>query len=266
MAGELDPRSRAECDANLRAFTRAIATMTRGGEVREVGPTLLTRTGLPTPSFNCVLALEPVAEVRGVVEAIDAFLISAGVPWQMITTPSVRRDLRRLIDTFELERRRLYPLMTLALGSPPAAPPGLEIQRVTDAAGIQAWEQAFEIGADAPAGFIEPWMAGLAGSPEFRDERLRLFLGRVDGVPVATSARMSTGRWAGVYCVNTHARLRGRGYGTAMSWAAADGRSDGRTASCLQASAMGAAVYASMGYRTVGEYEIWQPAAPTPRT
>lgn len=256
MEGE--PQLVAECDANLVAFASALARATLGGSVHEVGSSVLVRTGIATPSFNPVFALTPVADVEGLTAAVNDCLVRTETPWLLITVPSVRRGLGRMIDAFRLERRRLYPLMCLRLGPHPATPAGLQIRPATDARDLRAWQRTFETGAGVREGFLSPWIEGrlamATASP------LQLFLGTVDGVPVATSARMTTGRLAGVYIVNTLERHRRLGYGTAMTWAAADGRADGCAFSCLQASAMGAPVYAAMGYRALAEYEYWQPS------
>lgn len=262
MPFETDPNWRAAFDANARAFCREIARRTVGGRVLELGSTLIVRTGIPTPSFNPVLAFEPVGDVPALVRHVRSSFVESKTPWQLVTSPAVRRGLGGLIAAFSLERKRLYPVMGLDLGPTPAAPKELQILSATDPADVRRWGRTFERGANAPDGFIGPWMEGIIAGERSSPSPMRLFLGLVDGAPVATSARLTTGAITGVYCVNTLEGHRRRGYGAAMSWAAADGRGEGCTVSCLQASAMGAPVYSAMGYRTCGEYEYWQPESP----
>jgi predicted GNAT family acetyltransferase len=62
----------------------------------------------------------------------------------------------------------------------------------------------------------------------------------------------------GVYMVGTRPESRSRGYGEAVTAAATnDLFADGATSVVLQASAMGAPIYARMGYRTFTTYRRW---------
>ena len=73
---------------------------------------------------------------------------------------------------------------------------------------------------------------------------------------VATSILFTTGDVEGIYWVATLEEQRGRGYGEALTWAAALG---GQRAGCriasLQASQLGRPVYARMGFAHVLDYE-----------
>ena len=90
------------------------------------------------------------------------------------------------------------------------------------------------------------------------DPDVRLFTGRLDGRPVATSIAIRSGDVSGVYGVGTHESARRRGVGTAVTWAAVEaGRAWGCDTIVLQASDMGLPVYERMGFRTVVSYETF---------
>ncbi len=82
-----------------------------------------------------------------------------------------------------------------------------------------------------------------------------MWVGYVEGVPVSTSAAIVSDGMVGIYAVATSPPARRRGYGEALTWAAA--RSDDVLPATLQASTLGAPVYARMGFRTVGSFTIW---------
>lgn len=62
-----------------------------------------------------------------------------------------------------------------------------------------------------------------------------------------------------VWLVATRERSRGRGLaGALMSQAMADARERGRTTSTLQATDLGRPVYERLGYRSLGEIQLWE--------
>jgi GNAT superfamily N-acetyltransferase len=66
-----------------------------------------------------------------------------------------------------------------------------------------------------------------------------------------------------VWLVATRERSRGRGLaGALMAHAMADARERGRTTSTLQASDLGRPVYERLGYRSIGEIQLWEKRRP----
>lgn len=261
MPLNLDPGLRRACDANVQSSCAAIARSIAGGGAFEVGTSLVVRTGLPSASFNPVFALDRVRDPHRLIEQIRARLVAPGIPWQLITPPDVRLGLTPVLDAFGLVRRRVYPVMVLDLEEfVPAPPPAsLTVREVSGPDDVRRWGHTFENGVDAARDFLAPWIEGMVARPP---PHLRLYFGCVDDQPVATAARFTRGPIAGVYFVQTHPEHRRRGYGRALTAAAADGRPEGSAVSCLQATDMGRPLYESMGYRAIGEYEFWQVPAP----
>lgn len=267
MPLNLDPGLRRACDANVRAACTATARATPGGGVFEVGTSLLVRTGIPTASFNPVFALERVRDPERLADQIRTRLVIPRVPWVLITTPDARLGLTAVVDAFGLVRRRVIPVMVLDLEELPPArdSPPLTIRRATEPEDVRRWARTFEHGMEVPSGFLDPWIEGAIRTTSVSSGPYQFFTGFVDGTAVATSARFTTGPIAGVYYVQTHPEHRRRGFGRALTAAAADGRADRCEVSCLQATTMGRPLYESMGYRTIGEYELWQ-APPPPES
>ena len=82
------------------------------------------------------------------------------------------------------------------------------------------------------------------------DSPMILFVGYIEGKPVATSELFLSGGVAGLYAVATRREFRGRGIGSALTWTACDeARSRGISAAVLQSSAAGKGLYARLGFR-----------------
>jgi GNAT superfamily N-acetyltransferase len=81
---------------------------------------------------------------------------------------------------------------------------------------------------------------------------MAFYLAEVDGDPVASGVGCTTRDIVGVYSVATSPEHRRRGYGSAVvGQIVADGFAAGAQLAYLQASAMGASVYAKLGFRRV---------------
>ncbi len=138
----------------------------------------------------------------------------------------------------------------------------LQIERASDLAGVRAHFDVVSRSFGMPLDLIE-----MVISEAFVTERAHLFIGELDGVPVASSMLVvSDGagvRCAGIYNVGTLESHRRRGLGEAMTAHAAEiGRRDhGCVVATLQASPMGYPVYERMGYREVTRWQRWHPPA-----
>jgi GNAT superfamily N-acetyltransferase len=86
-----------------------------------------------------------------------------------------------------------------------------------------------------------------------------VYVGRVNGDPVACVAAYDAAGDCGIYNVGTRAAARGRGLATGlMRQAALDARARGCETTSLQATAMGRPVYKRLGYRDLGVIEMWE--------
>ncbi len=155
-------------------------------------------------------------------------------------------------------------LHAVPLDEPP--PPGLQIVPVTDRATLAEFLTVVE------ADWLE-WTDGHSTPVQqrtleaftreipkrFHAEPMPLrWVGRVDGVPVATS-RLSIGAGvAGLYAILTLPSHRGRGFGRAMTLQALRaGASLGHRIGVLQSSDQGYGVYRRLGFRELFAYDVW---------
>ena len=128
---------------------------------------------------------------------------------------------------------------------------GLEMTAVRSPEQLEAFQRtAFE-------GFGFPPEAGalLLTEQLLEVPEVELCLGTLDGEPAATACVVASGSLAGIYWVATLDRHRRRGLGEALTWAAIRaGMQRGCDVSSLQASALGAPVYARMGFASPIRY------------
>ncbi len=149
------------------------------------------------------------------------------------------------------------PAMTLdlaSLGAPEPPPAGLRIREALDhETRIAIAEFAtMSVGWTAD-GRPNPFAATFVRLAEEPRPRLRIFGGWVDGALVSCAELFTGSGVAGIYAVATDEAMRGRGYGRALTLAAARaGHDEGLRTSVLMASDLGEPVYRRIGYRPVG--------------
>jgi ribosomal protein S18 acetylase RimI-like enzyme len=140
-----------------------------------------------------------------------------------------------------------------ALKEQKTAPQGFRILEIRDYAGLKKWCQIKILGFGQPA-YMEPalveWMATDMGMKQ----PMKLYLGLLDGRPVATSAYYLGAGVVGIYSVSVLPEARNRGIGYAMTLRPLlDARMLGYRAGVLQASNMGLPVYRKMGFKEYGQ-------------
>ncbi|MCU9849070.1 GNAT family N-acetyltransferase [Defluviimonas sp. WL0024] len=217
-----------------------------GADIATFNPSILREPSVPVERF-----LRQASAFHGQ-HGSPAWTIATRVPDAPIAEPALKgQGFRYGFDV---------PFMVLDEIPGPERLDGLVVERVT---GIDGLRCHFEIVAQAfetPFGCFEP-----VCHPAILDARFGFFVGRCDGVPVATALyAVSTGAGvacAGIYNVCTLASHRGRGLGRAMTAHAMDAgrREHGCVVAVLQASSMGRPVYERMGFREVTRWTMWLP-------
>jgi len=141
-----------------------------------------------------------------------------------------------------------------------AVPPELELVHVSTSAEVEEFEAVSVRGFGAENDTIEP---GTIHPPAILDDpAMEMFIGRVDGEPVAAAMGYPTEAAVGVFGVTTIACARRRGYGAAVTRAAM--LTETGLPSVLAPSEEGESVYLRLGFEHVGELSIWVKEGPGP--
>lgn len=224
-----------------------------GGRVLEDERFLAADAGTPSAYTNAAVLLGPLDEgaTADAVSALTSFFDAApGGPW-LLFSPVPTLDLRQQ----GLGAVGHPPLMFRAQGGERRSPPPeLEIVRVADAPTLQTFErtaiEAYPLPelADVHTGTFMP--AALLD-----DDRFLFFLGLVDGEPIGTSMAHRGASMSHVEYVSASPRVRGRGYGEAMTWPAT--LADAEAPSMLIASDLGRPTYERMGYLPMARFTLW---------
>ena len=246
-------------EENLYEF---LAALGRGGGSEIERAAELTRysdSAIVSPMFNGVIrtSLPPeradavIAETLGYFAARERPLAFWWVGPSSQPADLGARLLARGLIAFDVDA----PSMAADLHALPAAVPapgGFTIERVRDEAGARAWAETFNAVYDTPAWAGQAWAEALARQGAERAP-FRLYLGRLQGRPVATSMLACAAGVAGVLGVGTLPEARGQGVGAAITlWPYLDARDDGYHVGVLFATELGRPVYRRLGFREVG--------------
>lgn len=134
----------------------------------------------------------------------------------------------------------------------PSLPPGLTIARAADRRTLEDWRDVFVAAYEVPPFAGQAWVdATLSLGPEAAP--WQLYVGYLDGEPVATNILFGGAGVASVYGVGTLPAARGRGVGGAITlWPLVEARARGYRYAVLFATEMGHPVYRRLGFRDVG--------------
>jgi ribosomal protein S18 acetylase RimI-like enzyme len=254
------------CHRNLIGRSEFLARIVQGGSVENIGGLTAVRSATPGPRLNVVFGLNHPTSVWEVKEGIERLFVRTRTDFRIVTLPETLDELQPVIEEAGLTERDVVPGMVLdpIPDGRHAAPEGLEIRQVSDPQGVSDLIRTGAVGMGVPVERLEVWRPALLAGTAGPEPRNSSYVGYVEGKPVATSTRITTGDVAGIYFVNTLPEFRRRGYGESMTWRAIeDGRSSGCAISYLQATEMGRPIYERMGFRFLEEYSEWRAEAPT---
>lgn len=212
----------------------------------------MSDTGSPTPFANVAHLTRPLrSDDAGEAAAAlrDFFGAGAGGPF-LVFSPSPALDL----STSGLEIVGHPPLMVRPAGAARAAAGDLRITEARSPAALTDFERtlvdAYPVPEMAPFGdHARLFGDALTGSA------WHLFVGYLDGEPVATAGGFVSDHIVVVEAVSTRPEHRGRGFGaaiTAAAMAAAPGLPAG-----LVSSDLGRGVYEGLGFLPLTRYTLW---------
>jgi GNAT superfamily N-acetyltransferase len=253
----MDPALLHACDFNYWLSDSLFFGCSLKGEVVETHDLHLASCGFASAQFNGAFLKKPEGDLPAAIARAEAYFERLELPfafnvrsdWETLCAPALRDA--------GYEPGARVPAMVLD----PARDEKVEIAGL-EIAPVRSPEELVTFQETAFAGFGLPGQLGSL----FLTEQLmaapgvELYLGRVDGAPVATSCLVPSTGVAGVYWVATLEAHRGRGLGEALTWAAVrGGLTQGCAVASLQASEVGEPVYARMGFETPVQYRKYGP-------
>jgi hypothetical protein len=251
--------------ANLVTHMSWVQRQVAGMMVREDEQLVLVDSGLPCDTFNVVcrarLACDSVE--RRVATAIDYFRTVARPFSWWVGPGDLPLNLGDYLQLAGLEAAESEVAMAVDLAElrdTESGPRGLRVERVTTIEQAQEFAQINAANWDPPDPDVIRFYGLAAPALLAGDSPIWLYLGTLDGVPVATAELTVTGDVVGLYAVSTREAFRRRGIGGGMTLQPLlIARHAGCRAAVLQASAEGVSVYARIGFSPVGQFTEYKP-------
>lgn len=254
----VDPNLLARCLENTFERLRQAARAANGRLIVEGdGLLLIAAKGLPWIT-GATLARMP-DDPAATLQRAATFFAERGLTWGLTAAGDVAEAIAPSATALGLAPGERLPGMVLTplAGDMPHVP-GLAIREVRDPTSLVLFYTTSAIG----FGEGEDLFPLVYPPLVLQRPDLTLYLGFLDGEPVATAVRITSHGIAGIGGVSTVPAARRRGIGEAITRRAAlDGVAEGCRASFLQASAMGFDLYQRMGYRHVIDFQTWQSRA-----
>ncbi len=220
-------------------------------------------TGIPEAILNGVLLAQLTPEgVETTVHSLQAKIDEQGAPALWWLGPLAKpTNIGELLEGHGLQLVGNTPGMAIDLASlddEPQAITDFSIQKVNNAELEAIWIQILNEG----MGFSESItkeVARLADSLTIPLYELQhLYVGYLDGHPVASSALLLDSGVAGIYAVATLPEARRRGIGKSMTVVPLlEARQMGYQVGILQSSSMGHPIYQKMGFKDVCSYGLY---------
>jgi ribosomal protein S18 acetylase RimI-like enzyme len=251
----------AAVEANVNAQLPLMYARLPGVEVHD-GPDLLCMMGgLPDPMYNAVYRVAfPTGQAGARIDGLlERYRARRCLPMTWVITPATPpRDLATHLQArgFAHAFRGVGMAANLHSLAGPPTPPGLVVERVRTEAQLQRWLQpvtvAFDLHPTTAAAFSDLFAAFGPAVP------WQLFLGLVDGQPVAASRLFCAAGVAGIYHVATLPEVRRQGLGAAMTLAAVRAAQQlGYCTGILTASPAGYSLYRRLGFEECVHADIY---------
>lgn len=143
----------------------------------------------------------------------------------------------------------------------PRAAPGFEVRRVTTADALKQYAELSAANWTPPDLQVIRYFQLAAPALLSPDCPQRLYLGLLEGTPIATAEVTLSGEVAGVYSIATVEPYRRRGIGTMMTLAPLlEARRVGCRRAILQAAPDGVSIYRRLGFEAYGTITEYKPA------
>jgi ribosomal protein S18 acetylase RimI-like enzyme len=177
-------------------------------------------------------------------------------------------DLGTTLEVIGLERAETELAMALPLDELPGrmpSVPGLEVRRVAGAAELDRFAELSAANWTPPDPNVIAFYRLAAGALLRPDSPQWLYVGYLEGVPVATAEAAVAEGAAGLYNISTRASYRGRGIGSMMTWRPLrDALARGCDLGVLQAAPEGVSIYRRLGFKAFGDITEFKPRSKGP--
>jgi ribosomal protein S18 acetylase RimI-like enzyme len=264
-ASRLDDGVAERADENFVVHATWVVERTTGMTGRRSERLVIADSGLPCDTFNfvCRARLAPRGAPAAAAAAIAHFAEQRR-PFSWWVGPADRPgDLGDVLQSLGLEPAEGELAMALPLAELPgdlAPVPGLEVRRVTGPEELETFAALSAANWTPPDPDVIAFYrlgapALLAhGSPQW------LYVGYLDGEPVATAEAIIAAGTVGLYNISTRPACRGRGIGSMMTWRPLhDGRDRGCDLGVLQAAPEGVGLYRRLGFTPFGDITEYKP-------
>jgi ribosomal protein S18 acetylase RimI-like enzyme len=250
-------------NANLSTHATWVQQRTAGMQTILANDLVLADSGLPTDTFNliCHARLSPENAPERIRTAVAHFAANQRPFAWWLTPGNQPDDLADCLLAAGLQPADTELAMAADLHRLPhddVSPGGLQIRRARTTFQLRDFARTL-IGDGDPAALRFYELAAPAlltpGSP------LRLYIGYLAGVPVATAEVTIGGGVAGIYNVSTLPDYRRRGFGTALTLQSLlDAQAYGCRTAILQAAEAGVNLYTHLGFTPFGQITEYKPA------
>jgi ribosomal protein S18 acetylase RimI-like enzyme len=241
------------------AAERVRALSAPSGETVELDGIVMAFTNLPDEGLNAGIVVGMPADPGGAIAAAAAAAHGRGQPLGLEVEGGRHPELETALTSAGLTKLFSHPALVadpVSMRRPPA-PPGLQIAKVIDEAGLAAMVsveiETFGTDPEVARGLLSPGM--------LRDPDTRALVGTMEGGPVAQSIGYHHDHAVGVFGVGVRPHMRRRGIGAAMTVAAATGFPDVDLV-WLHPTEMARSMYEGLGFREVAVWDVW--TAPLP--
>lgn len=250
-------------DGNLVTHMTWVQARLPGARVELDDALVLSDSGLPCDTFNFVCRARLDAAAPAAIARAAGHFSAVRRPFSWWVGPADRpAELGRMLLDAGFAAAESEVAMAADLGriaDADTAPEGLRIERATTPARILDFARINAANWDPPDAHVVSFYRLATPLLCRPDAPLRLYVGYLDDVPVATAELTVSEGAVGLYGISTLAAYRRRGFGSALTLKPLlDAREEGHTLAVLQASEDGRRVYARLGFEEWGGYTEYQ--------
>ena len=261
----LDARTAARADEPFVTHVTWPLERTAGMET-DVRPELvLGDSGLPCDTFNIICrARLGGARVRAAARDAVSHFARVGRPFSWWVGPADHpRDLGSVLEDIGLRQAETSLAMAMPLAplpDPPPPIPGLEVRRVRTGAELDALAHMAAANWTPPDLDVLTFYRRAAAALLDVAAPRWLYVGYLDGEPVATAEATVQSRAVGLFNISTRAAFRGRGIGSMLTWQPLhDAWAAGCDLAVLQADEGAVGLYRRLGFVAFGEITEYKP-------